>query len=129
MIKFVSNLLETRKGCAIWSIIISVLLSLLLALPFSLLCGDFLGKFFVWSETMFVYFGAVCVVNAALLMFTRISDSLTYGYSLALYYGTIVTANIIKGLWYMPTEAGYVIGFVITALSCYIFWIRNHSSK
>ena len=50
--------------------------------------------------------------------------------SYGLYYGTLGISVLIDKLgWYMPDEAKYIIGAVISGLICYIVWLKKQPKK
>lgn len=116
---------NTRFGLAIWAILSSVL------------CTAFVGGigFFIIKKVyVFSYIFWLCFaspwVSALLLLLTDIPEDLTFGFGAALYYGTLVVAHFTeKAGWVMKDLDRYFVGFIISALICYIVYLRRFKNE
>ena len=81
----------------------------------------------IWSliEIMFWYFGAGCVLSGILVCVTKIDENHCFGLGLALYYGTIILAGILENIIHGPIQNILAVSFIIVALLCYIYWLKN----
>lgn len=119
----------SRKGSAIFSATISVLVALFLGAVFAL-CGGGFHRFVNLSLTMYLIFCAPATLMAILLLITNISEDCVSWISYGLYYGTLGISVLIDKLgWYMPDEAKYIIGAVISGLICYIVWLKKQPKE
>lgn len=73
---------------------------------------------------MFLFFSAPVVAAAFLLLFTKVPDDLTYGYGCALYYGTMVLAELFRELGMYPGWPPYAAALLVVSLVCYIVWLK-----
>lgn len=122
----------SRLKYAIYALIVAVTLALSLAALLTLLdvilpsgSGRSAGVTFmrlVWI--MFLFFSAPAVVAAFLLIFTKVPDDLTYGYGCALYYGTVVLAELFRELGMYPGWPPYAVALLVVSLVCYIVWLK-----
>ena len=117
--------LSCRYGLAIFYALVSAFLSVLIGMIMSLVTGHFPEKLWYSTEFMFLAFFAGTAVAAVLLLITKIPTDLTFGFGNGLYYGALGSALLIGKLWEIPSEAAYIIGFIIAALVCYIVWIKK----
>lgn len=79
---------------------------------------------------MYLLFCAPLTLMGILLLITNISEDCVSWISYGLYYGTLGISVLIDKLgWYMPDEAKYIIGAVISGLICYIVWLKKQPKK
>lgn len=79
----------------------------------------------VWwtAETMFFWFTAPGLIAAVFCWwFPQITDH-CYGYACGFYYGG---AGIWAALNWLDLHVPLPVGFLLSALLCYIFYLRNH---
>lgn len=119
----------SRKVSAIFCAIISALVALFLGAVVALCCGEFYRTVKL-SIMMYLLFCAPLTLMAILLLITNISEDCVSWISYGLYYGTLgISVLIDKFGWYMPDEAKYIIGAVISGLICYIVWLKKQPKK
>lgn len=109
-----------------------IIISLVFPIPFSgLLClipkmDDFL---FV-AKYFFFMFSAFPCVSGLLLILTNIPEDLSFGFGAALYYGSLTIAAITQKIgWGMGDTDRIILGFIISALVCYIVYLEHFKSK
>lgn len=87
----------------------------------------FLEKWLFFSEAMFVMFGGGGFVAALLLLVTSLPDDLVFGFGNGLYYGAALGGAAIYELADGAASESicYTFSFVVTALICYIVWLKK----
>ena len=115
---------DSRWGLAVWFTLTALLSPVLLSVFLCLFPGlDF------WYTVQYIFF-LFCgsgLVSALLLVLTNINEDLSYGFGAGLYYGTIAVAYSIDAFgWYIPNWDRLILSFIITALICYIVWLKMH---
>ena len=87
-------------------------------------------NFWYTCQYMFFLFFAFPIVTALLLVFTNIQENLAYEFGAGLYYGTLVMAAITQGFgWNLPDLARIFLSSIISALICYIVYLKNFKRK
>ena len=115
--------LNFRFGLALFYVALGFLLSALLAGLCCLIPGV---GFWNTAQSMYFIFFAPTAAIALLLILTSMNENLTYGFGIALYYGTVaIAATTLKLGWYIPNWDRLLLGFAITALICYITWLKK----
>ena len=121
--------IKSRYKWALYFVCISICISALFGLIFALVLGDLSGKFLEASKICFLWFFAWAFVSAMLLLFTKIPEELSMGFGAGIYYGTAVSAYMIRYFFEVQLKASYGIGFIITILVCYIVWLKNFKRR
>ena len=110
-------------------LLVFTLCELLFTLLFSLLAltdrGNQTFLEFVWrtAQIMFFWFTAPGFIAAVFCWwFPQITDH-RYGYACGFYYGG---AGIWAALNWLDLHVPLPVGFLLSALLCYIFYLRNH---
>ena len=115
--------LDSRLGLALCYIVIGLLASALLSALCCLIPGT---SFWNTAQSIYLIFFAPTVAIALLLIFTSIDESLAYGFGIGLYYGTAaIAAATLKLGWYIPDWDRLLLSFVVSALICYIVWLKK----
>lgn len=91
----------------------------------------FLEKWLFLSEAIFVMFGGGGFAAALLLLVTSLPDDLVFGFGNGLYYGTALGGVAIYELadGAASEVICYAFSFVVTALICYIVWLKKFRWK
>lgn len=124
-----------RKKQAAFLALLSIGVSAVTGLLFCAVGGNdgkpFLDKWLFLSEAVFFLFGGGSFVAALLLILTNMSDDLVFGFGHGLYYGTYLGGGAIHELLRkrVPEIDCLAIAFVITALVCYIVWLKKFKDK
>lgn len=114
---------------------ISVGSSAIIGLVFTaiiLLVGDKSGFLKIWwhmSCAMFVMFAAWMPAGGLLSLLTNMDDDLALKFGAALYYGTILGEKAMEYVFGTYGSNSYWLAFTITALICYIVWMKNCKPK
>lgn len=116
---------ENRKFMFVFTILVSIALTLVFGALFALTGKNFEESFLKCCKISFLWFFAPGVVSAALILVTKISMDLVYGFGAGLYYGTIVISAIIRKIEIKE----YIIGAIISSLIAYIVWIKNFKEE
>lgn len=115
--------LDSRWGLALLYIVIGILAAALLSALCCLIPGV---GFWNTAQSMYLIFFAPTAAIALLLILTPIDESLTYGFGIGLYYGTAaIAAATLKLGWYIPDWDRLLLSFAVTALICYIVWLKK----
>ena len=121
---------ESRFGLASFYLISAALLTFALGFIISLIIGNKSTEGVLRASTaMFWFFFAGTVASAILLLITKIPINLTFGFGNGLYYGTVASAWLLKELYSIESIIGCKIGFVLTALVCYIVWLKKYKTN
>lgn len=128
-----SRMMQNRFGEALFLISTSIMISVILGGIFYLLFKNSINRnFFLWVEVFFLLFTAPAALAGVLRIITNIDPdgNWLFGIACGLYYGTIFVAKILDGIgWNSEMSVRYFIAFVIVALICYIFYIKNHPKE
>lgn len=120
---------QSRKGIALLQTMISLGVSLFLGIIFSLFSMDngntFIENIWMFSKVCFFMFGAFLVVSSILLVITNFDDNFCLGFGAALYYGTIIGGDFLKGMLDMSLNRAMFVSFIITSLIGYIVWLKT----
>jgi len=111
---------------ALFDVLLSIFLTILLGGVLSLLRGNFIES----CKAMFLIFFAFPCVAAILLLSTKIPEDWTLGFGAGLYYGTLVVSALLgeAGLSMSDQSDQLVLGFIFTALVCYIIYLKKNSA-
>lgn len=102
--------------------------TLLLSPVFLIGRGDqtFWGTVWWTTKTMFFFAAAPMLIAAVFCWwFPQITDH-SYGYACGFYYGG---AGVWVVLRWLDLSDSLVVGFLLSGLLCYIFYLRNHKSS
>lgn len=86
------------------------------------------GFFSMWwqiSCAMFILFAAWMPAGGLLSLLTKMDEDLAEKFGTALYYGTILGAKAMEYVFGTYGENSYWLAFTLTALICYIVWLKN----
>ena len=90
------------------------------------------GFLYTWwqmSCAMFIMFAAWLPAGELLSLLTKMEEDLAQKFGAALYYGTILGAKASEYVFGTYGSNSYWLAFTITALICYIVWVKNCKSE
>lgn len=109
-----------------------ILGSLIFPIPLSgLLClVPKMDDFWFVAKYCFFMFSAFLCVAGLLLILTNIPEDLSFGFGAGLYYGSIAIAAITQEIgWGIGDTDRIILGFIISALVCYIVYLEGFKSR
>ena len=122
-----NRFLGTRFGMATLLAVGSALFCAIFTAVICAIGGDF-GKFKPTFEACFLLFGAGGVVGAILCIVTTLPTDYVMGFGNGIYYGTAVSAGLVKKLWpAIEFDATLFLCTIIVLLVSYILWIKVYS--
>lgn len=117
--------MKNRVWLAVMMMLVSLAMSFVLGIFFGLIAGNIRDAIIF----IFLAFGAPGCVSALLLLITSIPDNLSWGFGLALYYGTLLLGNGICEYVGYEDSLHFFIAFVIVAMACYIAWLTYFKER
>lgn len=122
-------LFDNRYFLAAFFFVSSVIIAAIFGGIFYLISSGDSG-FFKIAFVCYLWFCAPAGVSSILLAVTKIDEDWTFGLGPGLYYGSIAVAAITESAgWHMSDADRYFLGFVISALVCYIVYTKHHRSE
>lgn len=93
--------------------------------------SSYWSKWFHISQIMYLWFCAGFTAGGILMLVTPLKGDHAIGFGCGLYYGTVFGANAIRKYFgYDGSDSFlYLTSFVITALICYIVWLKEIKRK
>lgn len=118
---------DTRNGKAIYYALIaavaSVAFGFLLGSIISLLKGTtFFDSWFSCTRLAFIWFCGYFVVEALLLVLTKIKEDYAHSFSAGIYYGGLLLAGIAQSRWGLSNSDACLLGFGIAVMLALILW-------
>jgi hypothetical protein len=123
------TLVGNKYGEAAVFVICAILISVFFGAIFNLISGGGFAGFVKATKLSFFFVAAPLVVMAVLLLVTNIdrNGNWLHGIGCGLYYGGFGAAYLLRVLgWNSESTGRFVVGFIIAALICYIFYKNNH---
>lgn len=112
-------------------VVVSIAICGVLALLFGLfeISSGYLNAVLHFFEMFFLWIGIPGMISACLLALTKMDDGLVFGFGFAFYYGGGMVALAIMEYGGCPEKLSLALGYLISALICYIIYREKFAPK